>query len=91
MPMRAFAPRLRFPLFHKQGNGLPTGLDSQALFDVLDALAGKAELLVGVTSRFIPTLQGYDLPRLGSVRATVGYRPADLPVEDSFTDPQKIL
>ena len=60
MPMRAFAPRLRFLLLHKQGDGLSTGLHPQALLDVLDALAGKAELSVRMTS---PGL-GLSVPRL---------------------------
>ena len=91
MPKRAFAPRLRFLLLCKQGNGLPTGPHPQALFDVLDALAGKAELSVRVTPRFFAAVQGDDLSRPGSVRAAIGYRPADLPVEDGFPGSQKVL
>lgn len=46
---------------------------SQAPFDILYALAGKAERLVRETTIVLLFLQSYDIPNFGSVRTAVGH------------------
>lgn len=91
MPILAFSRRLYSLLFRKQRHGFPTRSHPQAPFDVLDAFRGEAERLVGEITIIILSFQSYGVPSFGSFGAAVGHRPADLSVEDSFTDPQKFL